>query len=1008
MRPVHTAVQGRLRLHVEGLYRNPAMQSVLQRELAGRFGLRSVTASIQTGNVLIYCDRALSLDEVVRVTAEFAREAAAQPRPQRMATAAAPAVSAMAPGTTWHRMAAMAVVRRLGSSRKFGLSSTDAHERLQQYGANVLAQPHPPSALRVFLGQMKSLPVLLLLGSSVVSVVTGGLADASFILAVVVLNASIGTATEMRAEKSIASLTHFGEPHALVIRDGGAREISADEVVPGDLLLLARGHAVAADARLLTVDSLTVDESALTGESLPVAKQVKTMAGAAAPLAEQGNMVFRGSAVTGGSGLAVVVATSGHTQMGRIQSLMLQALRPPTPMEQQLNTLSRQLALLTCGIAGAVFVLGRLRGFGWLQMLKTSVSLAIAAVPEGLPTVATTTMAYGIWRLRQQDVLVRRLGALESLGGVQVLCLDKTGTITMNRMSVVSVIAGRKRWSVQPGGLRPQGKPATAAERSQLQDLAQVVALCNEASLNGDGEPGWNDSSTESALLRMSLSLPLDVHRLRERYPLQQIQRRTESRPAMTTVHDGPGGTRLLAVKGSPEEVLRACRWYRKGSGRVRLTARLRRAIAGENRILAEQSLRVLGVAWQPVKAGEAVDSGDMTWLGLVALADPPRLGMPRLMRTLHRAGVRTVMITGDQHATASAIGGAIGLGTAAGLQTRDFALLESNGDAGLDQAIHAADVFARVNPTDKLRIVRAFQRQGQVVGMTGDGINDGPALRAADVGIAMGRAGTETAREVADVVLLDDDPRAILVALREGRAIHKNIRTAVHYLVATNLSELLLVMSSIGAGIGQPLSPRQLLWINLLTDVFPALALAVEPPEADVLKRPPSGEDLLASRDLLRLGRQGGVISGAALGSYLFGIARYGVGVRADTLAFLSLTTAQLLHTLSARSEHRTAWALQGCGRGWVGGAIGAGLAVEVLALVFPPLRGLLGISPIGGADLAVCLTSAGASLLLNELFKGPNGRTSPALPPASKSQSGPVGIRPHSGYIDGDSGSG
>lgn len=990
---LHHAVPGRIRLHIEGLRRKAGACRDLEQRMQAGAGIHRVTANQQTGNVLVLHDPRLPWETVVQLATMvtppgWERDAAPStemPSPDRWwhrlfgheerSHKSAPVLRASmilpAEVPAWHAMSSEEVLQRLQVSAEAGLRETDARERLQRFGANQLTRPRPPSYLRVLLDQFKSLPVLLLIGSAGLSFLSGGVADAAFILAVVGMNAFIGAETEMRAESIITSLADPGTPDAQVVRDGRVRWIRATEIVPGEIVLVSRGRFLSADSRLLSAENLTIDESALTGESLPVMKRAEPLpTQMQVPPDERRNMVFRGTVITGGSGRAVVVATGDQTEMGKIQSLMNQELRPATLLEQRLNKLGKQLALASCGIAGAVFLLGRMRGYRLLEMLKTSASLAIAAVPEGLPAIGTAAMAYSMTQLREREVLVRHRAALEALGDVHVLCLDKTGTITANRMSVMTVTAGRQRWRLHGDRFTPAGRTAASPEGTHLEELARVAVLCNEAQWKDDAtETGWNGSATESALLQMAIHLKLDVERLRQGYSRRAVWGRSEMRLYMMTLHAGHG-VQLMAVKGSPAEVLALCSRYASGGRSHTLTAGMRRRILAENQAMAGEGFRVLGFAHRELPEGEAAEPKDLTWLGLAGLADPPRAGMHEFVARLHRAGIRTMMITGDQNATASAIAAEIGLASDDFLRIRDFRTFLEDGGQTLQEAAQSTDVFARVSPSHKLQIVQALQHRAQVVAMTGDGINDGPALKAADVGIALGRAGTETAREVADVILLSDSPPILLAALRQGRSMQENIRKAIAYLTSTNLSETLLVLGCVAGGLGQPLTPRQLLWINLLTDIFPSLALAVEPPRAHLLRGPFGGSHhpLLDRQQALRLSGQAGVLSGSALVSYLYGLARYGPGEQASTLAFLSLTSAQLLHALTLRNPQQTApFAGSSDSGSYVPWAILAGFAVEGVALGVPFLRGLLGISAAGWLDLGVCLVSAIGGLLVN-----------------------------------------
>jgi Ca2+-transporting ATPase len=737
-----------------------------------------------------------------------------------------------------------------------------------------------------------------------------------------------------------------------------------------------------------------VDESALTGESMPARKHHEVIAEPQTPLGDRDNMVYMGTLVTGDSGRAVVVATADVTEIGTIQALVGTDQAPETPMQRQLGDMGTQLALLSGGICAAVFGVGVLRGYGWLEMLKASTSLAVAAVPEGLPAVATTTLALGIRHMRSHKVLVRQLDAVETLGAVQVFCLDKTGTLTLNRMSVVALHAGLRHAKVVESRLLTPDDGAADTAGEEWRRLFEVVTLCNESQITGEGEAlSIDGSATENALLEAAMLGGVDVAALRRRLPLHEVEYRAEGRHYMRTWHDLPDGGRLLAVKGSPDQVLELCRWHIKDGERLPLGEEDRRAIYAANQRMAGDALRVLGVAYAE-GTDLAQDAGELTWLGLAGMADPIRPGMGALMERFHGAGVDTAMITGDQSSTAYAIGRELGLS-----HDHDLEILESAALAEMDTDVlrglsQKVDVFARVSPADKLNIVQALQKAGRVVAMTGDGINDGPALKAADIGVAMGSSGTDVARSVADVVLEDDNLHTMVTAVRQGRTIYGNIRKTLHFLLATNLSEIEVMLAAVALGAGQPLTPMQLLWINLMSDIFPGLALAMEPPEADVMARPPRDpeEPVLRREDLIRTGVESGVITGGAMASYLYALARYGVGPQASSQAFMTLTTGQLLHALVCRSDETSLFDPRGRPRNpYLTVALGASLGVQLLAALVPGLRKLLGITVPSVVDAAVMAAGALGPLAINEAAKRlRSGSTVPSQPTSPETAEG------------------
>jgi len=1037
VRAIHTAVKGRGRFRVQGLYRSEQLKSHLERELARNSAILSCSASVLTGNILVFFDSRLSYQAVVVFIQEILSEGPRGPvhpgqsiqaeksfcvpvrsdgikgQRKRKEEISPRKVGALAKRLKeklvavlageqeprvepWHRMEASETMALLGTPPS-GLTNAGALDARKKFGANVLPESQRRSRWSIFADQFKSLPVALLGVAAGISLFTGGLADAVVILAVVLINSTIGFVTEDRAEKTILSLKNLVKPCALVIREKVCQEVKAEDVAVGDLLVLRNGSYICADARLLEVHHLSVDESVLTGESMPVFKDAAPISGEGEiPLADRANMIYMGTLVTGGQGVAVVVAIGRFTEMGRIQILAGEARPPETPMERQLDRMGRQLVLISGIICGVVFLIGLLRGYGFLQMLKSSISLAVAAVPEGLPAVATTTLAIGVRQMRRHKVLMRHLAAVETLGSVQTICLDKTGTLTVNSMSVVALHAGMNRFNRSNGcflpgnGDRLAGSSANGASAvhpyscDDLLRLIHVSVLCNETEINGNnGNHCLRGSSTENALVQLALENGVDVTGLRKRHPLLKVVHRSENRNLMITIHEnGEELGRLIAVKGSPREVLALCHRHLQNGARLPLSDEARLAIEAENERMAGEALRVLGMAYAVVQNGILLEdlqesetlSEHLIWLGLVGMADPIRSGVKDLIKVFHRAGIETVMITGDQSPTAYAVGTELDLSRGGQLEILDSTHLSEVPPEIMKALCREVHVFARVSPSHKLQIVQALQSAGRVVAMTGDGINDGPALKAADIGVALGRTGTDVAREVADVVLEDDELETLVVAIRQGRTIYNNIRKSVHFLLATNLSEILVMFTSLAGGLGQPLSTMQLLWINLMSDIFPGLALALESPEPDILNHPPRDpqEPIIRSSDLKKIALEAGIISSGAMGAYGYGILRYGMGPRANSLAFLSLTTAQILHAFSCRSEKPL---LFGENRlppnRYLNLAVGGTLALQAAALLVPSLRRLLGITPLSLVDYLVVGGTAIAPLLVNERLK-------------------------------------
>ncbi len=970
---LHNRVPGRVRYKVRGLQGSDNLQQYLEFKLSTQPGIDYVRASSWSGNILILYAKELNLKAPAALLKTIVLEYGKQPQKaielmqNWLKTVSKP--SNLMPLEYWHLQEPEAILTELETSRASGLSLERVQDNLQKYGANVLAEFKPRSGLSIFIDYFKSVPVALLTLAAGLSVVTGGIIDAVVIMGVVVINALLGYATESQSERIIHSLKSLVNPSAWTIRASKLSQINSSQIVIGDILVLKPGSYVAADARLIEAERLSVDESALTGESIPVLKTAQTLTAKDVPLAERVNMVYRGTLVTGGQGLAVVVATGQLTEMGRIQTLVGETTIPQTPMERQLDRAGGQLVVLSSGVCGVVFVLGLMRGYGVVQMLKTSISLAVAAVPEGLPTVATTTLALGIAKMRRHNVLIRRLDAIEALGSIQTICLDKTGTLTANQMSVVELYTDCQRIEVTDGQFLVAGERLNPYCCDELLKLIHVSILCNESKVNNDrnGKYVVNGSATENALMHMALVTGIDVRKLQRQYPRIEINHRSQEQNFMRTIHVVGESQKLIAVKGNPREVLELCAWKVKQGELIPLTEADRQAIEVENERMAGKALRVLGAAYAHSDESENLDS--LIWLGLIGMTDPVRHGVKGLMGSFHQAGIKTVMITGDQSPTAYAIGKELNLSQGKPLEILDSTHLTNLDSEVMKGLCDRVQVFARISPAHKLQIVQALQQAGKIVAMTGDGINDAPALKAAEVGIAMGHAGTDAAREVADVVLEDDRLETMIIAVSQGRTIYNNIRKSVHFLLSTNLSEIMVVLLANGLGLGQPLNAMQLLWLNMVTDIFPGLALALEPPEPQVLHVPPRSPDepILNSQDFERIVFESSVLSASSMAAYGYGIARYGISPHASSIAFMSLVTGQLLHALSCRSTKPLS-TIQLPPNHYLTLALGGSLTLQLICLVIPGLRDLLQVTPLNLLDGVVISNSALMPLLFNE----------------------------------------
>ena len=875
-----------------------------------------------------------------------------------------PAASQLSPefAATCHLREAELILAELRTSVSSGLSASTVKQNLATYGENILSEAKSRSGLVIFLSYFWSIPVALLGLAAILSVATGSKVDALVIIGVVVINAILGYATESQSEKIILSLKNLVNHSAWVIREGKLTEIESQAIVVGDILIFKPGSYIPADARLIESDRLSIDESALTGESVPVIKTCQTLKNSDISLAERTNMVYRGTFVTGGQGVGVAIATGQRTEMGRIQALVGETASPQTPLERQLDRAGGQLVLLSSAVCILVLGLGIVRGYGFLEMLKTSIALAVAAVPEGLPTVATITLALGITKMRQKRVLIRHLDAIEALGSVQTICLDKTGTLTENEMSVVEIDTPTKSITVTEGQLSVAKQEFSTDGNEEQVQLMRIVTLCNECrvQLDDDGDYLIEGSPTEKALIEIAITAGLNLAALQAQYPLIEINHRADGQNYLATVHQIDEEHNLLAVKGNPIEVLAFCQTQFCNGKPVPLTEADQKATAITNQRMTSKALRVLGVAYAEIDSTQEISLSNLIWLGLIGMTNPIRPGVKQLIANFHRAGIDTVMITGDQETTALAIAQELNLSQ------------QENSEL---QIPNSEFVFARISPADKLKIVRSFQAEGKVVAMTGDGINDAPALKAAEVGIAMGKTGTDVAREVADIILEDDNLATAIAAVSQGRTIYNNIKKALHFLLSTNLSEIMVMLLANLLGIGQPLDAIQLLWLNLVTDIFPGLALGLEAPEPNVLTVPPRPPEaaIIDSVEFKRLGFEAGIISLCTLGAYGYSLVNYGIGDRSSTIAFMSLVTGQLLHALSCRSR-LPVWQVKLQPNYYLTIALVISLGLQFIGLIIPELGSLLKVTAIDGLDIVVIAISALLPLMINEVTKKVN----------------------------------
>ena len=858
-----------------------------------------------------------------------------------------------------HLLAIAEVCRILNTSPR-GLSTAQAAAWLARDGPNRIADVTGRTDAGILLSQFRSVPVALLAGSSVASLAIRAYGDAAAIATVLAANGAIGYLTERQAEKTVSSLRKLAPGTTTVVRDGKERELSSHEIVVGDVMVLKPGRPVAADARVIEAHRLSVNEAALTGESMPVHKSPLAVVAADTPLGSRHNMVHMGTVVSGGLGRAVVTAVGEATALGVIRALAQEAQAPRTRLQLELDGLGTRLAISATVLCAGVVMAGLLRGRAAGPLLRSAVALGVAAIPEGLPTVATSLLATGIRSMQKRNIFARSLDAIENLGAVDVVCLDKTGTLTENRMHVASHVRGRRSY------LTGEHNKDTRTPRLP-QDALLVCVLCSEVERNGEG---WRGSATEVALVQLAAGQGLDVIAARRSWPRLAMKERSEHHAYMVTLHGQSGGGALIAVKGRPEDVLARCSRWHDGRRVMPLTASVRRDLLRLNDQLASLGHRVLALASRRQRLRTLGDTGELTWLGMVGLADPVRPGIDATIARFRAAGIQPKMLTGDQIGTARAVARQIGLDS--GGAVVDAGTLPERAEAILAPAEQAVG-FARASPGMKLELVRALQKRGHVVAMTGDGINDGPAMKRADVGVVMGVTGTDFAHAMSDLVLQSDHPDDLLQAIAEGRTAYLNVKKSVKYLVATNLSELAVAGLSAVLGLPDPFDPLALLWTNLITDVSPAIALGLEPAEPDILDRPPfpRAAGLLDSSDWRRVAFDGGLMTAATFGSFLYGLGRYGPGPQARTIAFMTLTSSQLAYALTARSESRISDPRLRSNP-LLNRVTALSLALQACT-VLPPLRGILRTAALAPADWLVVAGAAAVPALIRELTKHP-----------------------------------
>jgi Ca2+-transporting ATPase len=904
---------------------------------------------------------------------------------------AVPLAEPGAPSCPVHAERPESLLARLGSDPARGLSEADAQSRLARGGPNELASPPGTSVALRLLAQFANPIVLTLVGAAIIAIVSGAnrggesllvrYGDATAILLIVALNAVLGFFQEQRAEAALAALEKMQTPSARVRRDNEVKVIPAGRVVVGDVLELEAGDAVAADGRLLQTINLLVEESTLTGESVSVEKDARAVVADDATLADRATMLFVGTSIVRGKARAVVVATGPRTELGHLSALIHRPRDRRTPLEEKLDSFGKRILWACLALSGLLFARGMVKGGRtWHDLLLEAVSLAVAAIPEGLPAITTITLALGMQRMARRGAILRKLAAVETLGAATIIGTDKTGTLTRNEMTVVEMVAGGTRYTVTGVGYDPRGDVVDPENRriepshGPIRDLLATIALCNNATLQqvagvwrASGDP------TEAALLTVAAKAGVfreevtSSHRIIHELPFDSERKR------MTVIALDEQGREVLHSKGSADVLLPLCASYETENGRMPLDAETKEALVRQAETMSQRALRVLAVARRDLGAKASADlvvqkehgpelERQLTFVGLVGMIDPPREGVKEAVRLCVEAGVRPVMITGDHKLTAVAIAEDLGLWTSEGNAiAMTGSELGKMSEAELGEKIDRLRVCARVTADQKLRLVAAFKRAGHVVAMTGDGVNDAPALREAHIGIAMGKGGTDVAREAADMVIADDNFATIVEAIREGRSIWRNIQKFIFFLLSSNAGLLFAVFTASFVTRLEPLTPLMILWINLVTNGLPALALGVDPPDATQMLEPPRATTagLLDLRAWLGISFVGLWMGGAAMVCYLVPLAREGVAAaeHGRAMAFSLLALSPLFHAFNCRSPSSSFLMMRPLWPRALVGAVLVSAGVHLVAVLVPGLRPVFRTFPLSSAEWAMLL---------------------------------------------------
>lgn len=888
----------------------------------------------------------------------------------------------------WYTKGKKEVLNELKANLSSGLSNKEAAERLGIYGKNELEEQAKKSFVSKLIAQFADFLIVILLIAAGVSAFVGEREDALVILAIVIINAILGIYQEGKAEKSVEALQKLSAPNAKVMREGSLLTLPAAEIVPGDIVVLEAGDIVPADIRLLESSNMKVEEASLTGESVPVEKDAKAQIVGSVGIGDRHNMAFSSTIVTYGRGRGIVVGTGHETEIGNIATKIQTYDDEETPLQIKLNQLGKVLGTLTIIICIAVFVLGFLQGRQVLKMLLTSISLAVAAIPEGLPAIVTIVLAIGMNRMADKNAIVKKLLAVETLGATSVICSDKTGTLTQNEMTVVKAFVDDKVLDVEGGGYDPFGdvkfenKKININSLPNLRNLVSIGCLANDAQLiNSSGSYKIIGDPTEGSIITFAGKLGQSAEQLNMVYPRIHELPFDSSRKMMTTFHSNYINGKVVSfTKGAPDIVISKCSKIALNGKTLEFTKDLKNSVLAVNTKFARSALRVLSMAykvWNDVPEHPEFDTveSDMIFVGLVGMIDPARPEVKESIKLCKQAGIETVMITGDYKETAYAIARDLGM-----VEHESQAImgeeLDKYSDEQLREVVKKTKVYARVSPEHKVKIVTALKENGQITSMTGDGVNDALALKKADIGVAMGITGTDVAKNTAEVILTDDNFATIVNAVKEGRIIFSNIKKFVFFLLSCNIGEILLVFVSILIGWEVPLVPIQLLWLNLVTDSFPAMALGVENAEPGIMNQPPrdTKEAILDKSMMGGIIFQAVAIALASLLSYFWAARMYGVGrglTHVRTVVFTTLITAELLRAFSSRSQTYTLFKIGFFSNIRMIQAVFVSFALTVLVIYVPMLNEIFDVMPLTMHDWEIVLTFSFIPMLVGELYK-------------------------------------